>query len=154
MSEKKNKFGTAKNIRDKKKKKTFMEWADENQSYLIIGAVVILAVIIYAISFSNLDRGAEQIQQNIDATPSPEATEQEETGTLVVTSNPDEAVIQFRGEAERAPHTFKDIPEGEYIIIGKLPQYSPVEKNITITTGKTVKVQFDFEEEESTTEDE
>lgn len=124
---------------DKKSKKSIWDY----KPYLIVGAVVIVAAIVYIFVLRNLGKNpvVTEAQPVVIATTSPKPN----CGTLIVETDPPGAFAQLLDKYGRTPVTFKDLPEGTYTVILRFTDRQPIMKTVEVKKNKTntLKVKLD-----------
>ena len=119
---------------DKKSKRSIWDY----KPYIIVGAVVIVAAIVYIFVLRNLEKNpvVTEVAPTITVMPSPKAG----TGILVVETDPPGAFAQVIDKYGRTPVTFKDIPEGTYSVILRFTDRQPMLKTVEVKKNKTNKL--------------
>ena len=137
MAKEKKKLGSVSNIPEKEKK-PFWDRIWDYKPYLIVSFIIILLIVIYFSIFKNMGRNPEAPGSSPAATTKAVA----DTGTLKVVTDPTGTRIQFKKDFKLAPATFKNVPEGEHILILSLPGYKTVEKTVKIEKNKTITLKY------------
>lgn len=125
--------------KEKKEAKTIWDY----KPHIIVGVVIVAAIIIFYFVFKNINRNPA-LEGTINSTQSPIEKENPETGTLVVETTPAGAIAQVFDKTLRTPATFKNLPEGEYIVILKYPRMQTVEKHVNIKKQQTTKLNVEL----------
>ncbi|MCD4783639.1 MAG: PEGA domain-containing protein [Candidatus Eremiobacteraeota bacterium] len=132
------KIGSFKKKEEKPKKSIW-----DYKPYLIVGAVVIVAAIVYLLVLRNLEKNpvVTEAQPTVIASPSPKL----DCGTLVVETDPPGAFAQLMDKYGRTPITFKDLPEGTYQVILRFIDQKPMIKTVEVKKNQinTLKVKLD-----------
>lgn len=131
---KKKKLGSIKDV-PTKDERPILEKIWDYKEYLLVGLVIVLLAILYTFIIRNLDKNPEANPHS--PVPVASLTNRADMGNLKVNTTPTDVLIQFRGKTRRAPTTFKNVPEGEFMVILSLPGYKTVQKTVRIEPGKT-----------------
>lgn len=125
--------------KDEKKKKSIWEYKE----YILVGAIIILAAVIFYFTLINIGK-----YRNDGVNPTPTispAAEDKEVGDLKVETDPEGAVAQVLDRTMRTPATFKAMRSGKYFVVVRFTGYKIHSEQVEIKTGETTAIKIKME---------